>query len=48
MERYHIDILGISEVKWPGQGDFWSGDFRIIFVGDDRKIAGVGIIMKKD
>ncbi|KAF0746196.1 craniofacial development protein 2-like [Aphis craccivora] len=38
MKRRNIYILG----------DFWSADFRVIFVGVDKKIAGVGIIMNKD
>lgn len=48
MKCHNIDILGMSEIKWPGQGDFWSDEFRVIFSGDDNKIAGVGIIMNKD
>ncbi|VVC38380.1 Endonuclease/exonuclease/phosphatase [Cinara cedri] len=48
MERYKIDVLGISEIKWTGLGDFWSGDYRIIFNGDENKFAGVGIMVNKD
>lgn len=42
MERLKIDVLGISEIRWTGQGDY-----RVIFKGDERKIAGVGIILNK-
>lgn len=35
MKRHNIDILGMSKIKWPDQGDFWSGGFRAIFVGND-------------
>jgi hypothetical protein len=48
MERYKIDVPGISEIKWTGLGDFWSGDYRIVFNGDDKKIVGVEIIVNKD
>jgi hypothetical protein len=46
MERYKIDVLGISEIKWTW--DFWSGDYRVIINGDEDKIAGLGIIVNKD
>ena len=26
MARVNVDILGISELKWPGMGEFNSGD----------------------
>jgi len=48
MERHKINVLGISEIKWIGLGDYWSGDYRIIFNGDENKIAGVGLIVNKD
>jgi len=46
--RYNIDVLDLSEIKWPDQGDIWSEDYRIVFAGDDNKISGVGIIVSKD
>ena len=29
MARVNIDILGVSEVKWTGMGDFNSDDYYI-------------------
>ena len=48
MERLKIDIIGISELKWSGKGDFWLGEYRIIFSGDDHRVTGVGFILKKE
>lgn len=48
MKRCNNDVLDMSEIKWPSQGDFWSEYCRAIFSGDDNKMAGVGIIMNKD
>ena len=48
MERLRIDILGVCEIKWTGADDYWSDGYRVIYSGDDRRIAGVGIILKKE
>ena len=33
MARVNIDILGISELKWTGMGEFNSDDYYIYTVG---------------
>ncbi|XP_025407655.1 uncharacterized protein LOC112681624 [Sipha flava] len=48
MERLKIDIIGKSELKWIGKGDFWSEGYRIIFSGDDHRVTGVGFILNKE
>jgi len=35
MKRLKIDILGVSEMRWPKSGDFWSGEYRIIYSGTE-------------
>ena len=47
MKRLNIDILGTSEIKWKGKGDFWSDNYRIICSGDKNSNTGVGIILTK-
>ncbi|KAL4131689.1 hypothetical protein QTP88_008968 [Uroleucon formosanum] len=47
MKRLKIHILGLSEMRWNGQGDFISGDYRFIYSGVDNGRNGVGIILNK-
>ena len=35
MARVHIDILGISELKWTGIGEFNSDDHNIYYCGQE-------------
>ena len=35
MVRVNIDILEISEVKWPGMGEFNSDDHYIYYCGQE-------------
>jgi len=48
MERLKIHVIGISELKWTGKGDFWSEGYRIIFSRDDHRVTGVGFILNKE
>lgn len=50
MARMKIDILGLSEMRWPRAGDLWSREYRLIHKGtaeNNTGIGGVGIIMSK-
>jgi len=35
MTRLNIDILGISELKWTGMGEFNSDDYYIYYYGQE-------------
>ena len=35
MARVNIDILGISEIKWTGMGEFNSDDHYIYYYGQE-------------
>ena len=48
MARVNIDILGISELKWPGMGEFNSDDHYIYHCGQESlRRNGVAIIVNK-
>ena len=48
MARVNVDILGISELKWTGMGEFNSDDHYIYYCGQEslRRI-GVAISQQK-
>ena len=48
MARVNIDILGISELKWTGMGEFNSDDRYIYYCGQKfLRTNGVAIIVSK-
>jgi len=48
MARVNIDLLGISELKWTGMGEFNSDDHYIYYCGQESlRRNGVAIIVNK-
>ena len=48
MARVNIDILGISELKWTGMGEFNSDDRYIYYCGQESlRRNGVAITVSK-
>ena len=48
MARVNIDILGISELRWTGMGEFNSNDDYIYYCGQENlRRNGVAIMVKK-
>ena len=48
MARVNIDILGISELKWTGMGEFNSDDHYIYYCGQKSlRRNGVAIMVNK-
>ena len=48
MARVNIDILGISELKWTGMGEFNSDDHYIYYRGrESLRRNGVAIMVNK-
>ena len=48
MARVNVNILGISELKWTGMGDFNSDNHYIYYCGQESlRGNGVAIIVKK-
>ena len=48
MARVNVDILGISELRWTGMGEFNSDDHYIYYCGQESlRGNGVGIMVNK-
>ena len=48
MARVNINILGISELKWTGMGEFNSDDHYIYYCGQESlRRSGVTLLVKK-
>ena len=48
MARVNVDILGISELRWTGMGEFNSDDHHIYYYGQESlRRNGVASIVKK-
>ena len=43
----NIDILGMSELKWTGMGEFNSDDHYIYYYGQKSFRNGVALVVKK-
>ena len=48
VERVNVDILGISELRWTGMGEFKSDDHCIYYCGQESlRRNGVAIMVNK-
>ena len=47
MRRMKMDILGISEVRWPGVGEIKSEDGSFVYSGGEEAVRGVGVMMRR-
>ena len=48
MARVNVDILGISELKWTGMGEFNSDDRYIYYCGQESlRRNGVAVMINK-
>jgi len=47
MARLKVNILGVCETRWPGEGDFFSDEYRVIHSGKEGGQSGVAVILDK-
>ena len=42
-----LSVLGVSEVRWTGQGEIRSGDYTVYHSGGEHAETGVAIVVHK-
>ena len=47
MRRSRLEILGLSEVRWKGNGDFYSEGVRVIYSGGEESQRGVALLFEE-
>ena len=45
MQKNDLSILGVSKVRWKGQGEIRSGDYTVYYSGGERAERGVAIVV---
>jgi exonuclease III len=47
MQKNAVSVLGVSAVRWKGQGEIRSDDYTVYYCGADRDERGVAIVVHK-
>jgi len=48
MQKNEVSVLGVSEVRWKGQGEIRSGDCTVYYSGGERVEKVVAIVVHKN
>ena len=47
MQKNEVSSLGVSEVRWKGQGEIRSDDYTLYYSGSERAEKAVAIVVQK-
>ena len=47
LQKNSVCVLGLSEVRWRGEGEIRSGDYTMYYSGGERGARRLGIILHK-
>ena len=48
MKKNEVSVLGVSEVRWKGQGEIRRFDYTVYYSGGERAERGVAIVVHKN
>ena len=47
MKKHHLNIMGISEMRWTESGNMTKKGYLVLYSGGEKHIGGVGMIIDK-
>ena len=47
MQKNKVSVLGVSDVRWTGQGEIRSGDYTVYYSGGEWAERSVAIVVHK-
>jgi hypothetical protein len=47
MQKNAVSVLGVSEVRWKGQGEIRNRDYTVFYSGGDKAERGIAIVVHK-
>ena len=48
MDKCELNVVGLSEVRWPGKGDIVSGNYTMLYSGGVKVEKGVAVVLRTD
>ena len=48
MDRFELNVVGLSEVRFPGKGEMVSGKYTMFYSGGVKAEKGVAVVLRND
>ena len=48
MDKCELNVVGLSEVRWPGKGEIVSGNYTMFFSGGVKAEKRVAVVLRND
>ena len=48
MGKFELNVIGLSEVRWPGKGEIVSGNYTMFYSGGVKAEKGVAVVLRND
>ena len=46
MDKCESDVIGLSEVRWPGKGEIVSGNYTVYYSGGVKTEKGIELVLR--
>ena len=48
MDKCELNVVGLSEVRWPGKGEIVSGNYTMFYSGGVKAEKAVAVVLRND